>query len=218
MTAIVLKYPRYVPPTASQFGTAVGTNSESPTLADNADRGLTFAYGSTPATGDNVRYVAKTKPTASNYDIIARLRASPLGFDNYSYGLVLTDGTKIILFGTAQAPQGNLDYRMRFVNQWWNTTTSFSADKLDTANYDMDVCEWYRIGVVSGVPTDYYVSHNGADWVKLLSQAATGFLTFTQIGFGMYANRSGGLRPVASTPQCFMNILYWSDADITPSV
>lgn len=216
MTGILLAQDRYVPPLATVFGTTFGTNSENPTLTDTTDRGLLFAFGSSPGAGDNHRYVTKAKPTASNYDIIARFMVSPLGFNFFQPGLYLSDGTKHIFFGTHTGSSAPLLWSL----QWWNNQTSFSSNRLDTSSQSRPPMQffWLRIGVVSGVPTDYYVSHNGQDWVKLLSEAATGFLTFTQIGFGCNVNRNGGALPIASTPHAYVSLLYWADADIVPGV
>src|SRR5574337_897204 len=98
MTDFTLAAERYCPPAASNF-TATGTNSETPTLTDTTDRGLLFSYGSSPAAGDNWRYALKNKPTSTDYDIVARIMSSPLGFSYFQPGLIISDGTKLVYLG-----------------------------------------------------------------------------------------------------------------------
>lgn len=212
-TGITLAHSRFVPPAAANF-TAVGTNSETPTLTDDAQRGLVFAYGSSPAGGDNVRYAYKAPPASSNYDVIARFRASPLGFSFYIYGFVVSDGTKAVTLGCTSGGNG-----YRFAIDKWNTTQSYNGSSISSQNAPgREYCEWMKLGIVSGAPQQFSVSHNGKDWVRIFDTSLSSFLTYTRVGFGLLVTRNGNLLPVASTPQAFMDVMYWADPDIVPAV
>lgn len=216
-TGITLAHTRFYPPSASSFPTIVGTNSENPTLTDDTHRGLNFAFGSSPATGDNVRHAVKTAPASSNYDIIARFRATPNGFDYTISGFVISDGTKLITFGIT-AGEGN---GYRFAIDKWNSPTSYAGSIIPSAmSPGREHCEWLKLTIVSGVPAQMSVSHSGKDWVRMFdnSAAVSGFLTYTKIGFGQLLNRNFAQVPVSGGPQQFMDVMYWSDPDITPPV
>src|SRR5574337_1229407 len=214
MAGITLAHTRFYPPAASNF-TATGTNSETPSLTDDTNKGLVFGFGSSPAAGDNLRVALKTAPASSNYDVIARIRATAIGFDYYFFGLCVSDGTKLVSFGQGQGP----DNGYRFQIDKWNTQTSYnSSDISSTLSPGRETCEWFKLGIVSGVPQQFSVSQNGKDWVRIYDTALSGFLTYTKIGIAMLVNRNAFQLPVASTPQAFMNVLYWSDPDITPPV
>lgn len=214
MSGITLAKYRYVPPVAADFGTLIGTNSENPTLTDTADRGLSFAFGSNAASGDNLRQALKAKPTATDYDIIARLQGTPLGYNYYSYGLVVSDGTKFVNFGNTIGPlTGSV-----FSFNKYDSATAYNSNFATMVAPNTQGFEWFRIGVVGGVPTNFYISNNGKDWVLLLSSAVNSFLTYTHIGFYMQVNHTSGNYPADGVPQGFLDVLYWADADIVPAV
>jgi hypothetical protein len=214
MAGILMDRYRFGPPLASAFGTKydAGTGSD-PTLTDSATSGLVmnFGAGSISNNTDYVKAATKAKASASSQDIIARVNFN--GLFTYSIaGLCVADGTKLITFGFAATSNGAYGLK---VDKWTNDTT-FSSEPL--SNYPISPqCEWLRIGVVSGDPKDFYVSHNGVDWHKVLSSSMTGFLTYTEVGLATFVNRNGaGSFPLAGTEQFSMSCLYFKDPDIDP--
>ena len=224
MTGIVMDRYRYVPPLAAQFSTIVGTNSENPTLTDTTGRGLNIAFGTNPASGDNVRGAFKSLNAASSQTIIARFEWMEYGWDFAGAGLAFTDGTKIIAFSHTWRglPGYNIDF--------WTNNTSFSSEPLITGQNDVSSIsgqaktgvggmEWMRVDIVSGVPTIFYVGPNGTDWLELYNTSTSSFMSSpTEVGFQITVNRNGGQMPISGTQQMFLNVLYYKDPDIVPGV
>lgn len=205
---------RYAPPTAAQFATLVGTNAENPTATDTTDRGLALGFGTNPLTtgsGDNLRLVLKNVNAAANQSVIARLEWPPFGWSYSAAGLAFYDGTKILAFVFDKGATSSMK-----VEQWTNNTT-FGSTLTSTVSTVMSTdAEWLRADIVSSKLTDFFVSRNGKDWMKIFSGDQSAFITPTKVGFVMLVNRNTGALPVAGTQQMTMSVLYYSDPDIVP--
>src|SRR3954469_21975169 len=97
---------RYGPPLASDFGTTIGTNSQNPTVTDaqssaNGARGLVLDFGNSPASGNNVRMILKSKTAGSNQDIIVRMRPLIFTTQFQGAGIVLRESSsgKLVTWG-----------------------------------------------------------------------------------------------------------------------
>lgn len=219
--SILLSHERYVPPGASNFSTLIGTNSVNPTITDSAPNsgttgdGTVFHFGASVATGDNVRCALKSISVASG-TIIARIRQMPIAWEFTTSGLALSDGTKIIMFGYGW-PQasGSLNGPVVVVEKW-NSATSFSATST-TIFQSGGTLEWWKITFSANQPTAFYVSNDGVNWIEVFG-ALSGFLTsISKAGVGIHINNNVGA-PALGSDFGFLNLLYYSDPDISPSV
>jgi len=219
MTGIVMDRYRYVPPLASQFPTIIGTNSENPTVTDTTGRGLNIAFGTNPASGDNVRGCFKSLNAATTQSIIARFEFMAYGWEFTLAGLGFYDGTKVISY--AQSWRGTPGFNVDF----WTNNTTFSSEPLITGSNagsspsSSGGMEWMRVDIVSGHPQNFFVGPNGTDWIELYNGSTSSFMASpTKVGFVMEVNRNTGSMPVSGTQQMFLNVLYYKDPDIVPSV
>jgi hypothetical protein len=214
MSGILLDMNRYAPPAASAFGTKYNAGLPDPGITDTSGRGLVFNFGAGSISNntDYVKACVKAKASSpTTYDLIARIHHSLL-FNFSMAGICIADGTKLVTFGFG--PTSGATHGVK-VTQWTNHTT-FNSDRL--ANFPVSPkVEWLKIGVISGVPTDFYISHNGTDWAKILSEAQSGFLTYTQVGLASVVNaQAGSSWALNSTERMFFSCLYFADPDIVP--
>jgi hypothetical protein len=202
----LLDFNRFAPPAASNFGTIIGTNSQNPTLTDQATAGLILDFGATPAVGDNVRCALKAKTAGANQNIIMRLQPTIFNVSASGAGIALRESGsgKLLTWGF------NWD-GMRVLR--WNSPTSFNAvsgtNVISIAGINY---EWFKIELVSDDPKKFYISRNGTDWILVVDITQTPFLTFDQVGAFVYIN--GGIAP--SGNKLSSAILYYKDAGINP--
>jgi hypothetical protein len=215
-TPLVMDRERYCPPAASLFTTIVGSNAEVPTIADTVGRGLKIDFGVSPvAASENARLILKPKTTlTTTYSIIARICTSTLACRSTVSGLCVSDGTKCVVISMGL---NTVDFPGLYIRRYTSPIV-LNSNLIATNGEMMKVIEWLRIDVTAGDPSKYYISDNGTDWILLLSQSQTAFLTYTHVGFVSGINRTSGPLPVAGTNQLSTSVMYFSDPDVVPPV
>jgi hypothetical protein len=204
---------RYGPPEAADFATLVGTNSVDPTLTDTTTRGLLFDFGASPAAGDNIRLALKEVPSDTDYSVIARVTPTvPISSFTEALAIAFYDGTKILDIGLTNPTSGTSPTSVR-VTKWTNNTT-FSA-AVATIPILGNAPEWFKADVVSSKLQKFYYSHDGTTWIEIVDADQSGFITPTHVGFGLHTAAQAS---VSGTSVSTMNVLYYSDPDITPDV
>jgi hypothetical protein len=213
MSGILMDKYRYGPPLASQFGTLYNAGLTNPTLTDTTGSGLVFDFGTDTLSANSYYTKAATKTKATgNHSVIARVQFA--GLYNYMRaGLTFTDGTKHVDF--AFGPTTAVSFGI-CVDSWSNFTGSNNS--ADVSNFPISpMCEWLKVDIVSNSPKNFYVSHNGRDWFEVWNTDFSGFLTVTQVGLTLSADRNGSSSfPIQSTQQLSMSVLYYKDGDIDP--
>lgn len=208
---------RYAPPLASDFGTIIGTNSQTPTLTDaqssaNGARGLVMDFGNSPATGFNVRQALKSKTAGSSQDIIIRMRPVIFTTQFQGAGIVLRESSsgKLVTWGL----HNNGCNALRWTSEI-GTATQIGANPPYVPMGAMDI-EWFKISLVADDPKHFSVSRNGTDWVTPFADATqTAFFTFNQVGVYVFSDNAGaGVNTVDN--KVTNSILYFKDALIDP--
>jgi hypothetical protein len=222
-TGIILDRYRYAPPMARQFPYLFGTGSATittttggsqyPTVTDTTNRGMNLTYGTYGSAG--LRGCMKLMNAAKNQTIIARLDFPRWGYEYMDCGgLFMSDGTKFLDFVQ--------DYRSSnrgfFIDQW-NSQTSYSSEPLSgTSSESIAEMEWFRWDIVNGNPTNWMVSPNGTDWICIYQSTNSWLASCSYIGFGFQVNHNAGDYPVSGTNEGYLNVLYYKDLDIVPTV
>jgi len=147
-----------------------------------------FTYVSGPTTAsDNL--VLRVKPTsATPYDIKIWLKPMSVNQSNETFGLCLTDGTKIVTWGVT--PRSSTSPNIFELNKWTNSTT-FSSGYITSspAPFLIDGV-WLRIAN-DGSSYSFYWSGDGQNWRLFYTTAVSGFyLSATSIG--LFMNLSAG--------------------------
>lgn len=212
-TGIILDRYRYAPPSSAEF-THNFDDGTHVTVTDTSDRGMNVTFGSYASA--TLRGVAKVMNAATNQSIVARLDSPRWGYNYHDAGgLFLSDGTKILTFvqdWRASSPGFYIDQ--------WNSASSSSSELLSGNSDNMLAeMEWFRIDVVNGHPYNFMASTNGTDWLTIY-QSSNSWLGSTPwyVGFIMQVNHSSGTYPVSGTNEAYVNVLYYKDLDIVPTV
>lgn len=155
--------------------TAVGSGS---VAASKGQRLLTFA-GSGAA--DALRGEVRTLTPTSNYRVVMELDSQiPIVNGPGSY-LVLSDGTKYIVFG--RQVQFNTPIVVT-VQLWTNSTTIGSTPFVNSTTAAVVLTETRFWSIRDDGTNRYYeLSNNGIDWRTIFSHARTTHLTATQVGY-----------------------------------
>lgn len=217
MSNFTLARYRYCPPLASQFPTIVGTNSENPTIMNTTGRGLHMDFGNNPSGTYSIRGCFKNINAASSQSIIARFEFPGWGWNTMCSGLAVTDGTKYVTHGINWNANGS-KAAIYQVLQWTNSTTLGGTVPYSPATYTGGGMEWMRMDMVGGALTNFFVGCNGVDWLEIYSGSQGSFITPTQVGMFILGGKGGGQIPPTGTNLSFLNMLYYSDPDITPAV
>jgi hypothetical protein len=172
----------FSPALASAF-TLVGTVN--PTLADDADEGLLFDAG-TPVGGDTQRFAVRTLTTpASAWTLVVRMEYNLPRVSFGQMGIALRDTVsgRCQTFGVASSDGQTYVSNFNGLSGFSSTPASFTPN---------GVFPWYRV-VFDGTNLIYSVSKNGKQWLRVLSQAATAWLTNrpNQVGVGISYNNTG---------------------------
>jgi hypothetical protein len=211
-TGIILDRYRYAPPPATLFSHYFDDGTHV-TVTQTNNRGMNITFGSYASV--TLRGVAKTMNAATNQSIIARIDCPRWGYPYYDTGgLFMSDGTKILTF----VQDFRSSNRGFFIDQW-NSATSYSSEPLSGSSAEsIGEMEWMRIDVVNGHPYNFMVSPNGSDWINIY-QSSNGWLaSLSYVGFIMQVNHGSGDYPVSGTNEGYINVLYYKDLDIIPTV
>lgn len=170
---------RFTPPPEFTAQTPLGTT----TLGPSADARLLTVPANDSAA---IRGEYDTLPSGA-YTCAAYIEHSLIG-DSHRSGLILTDGTRFLIFGpqyssaiTASATSIGLA-RYTSASTYSATTYYHSITGL---YYTLP--NWYAI-VDDGINRYYAISYNGTDWITAYSESSTYFLTATGIGWGALSN------------------------------
>lgn len=167
------------PPSSGLTTTAMGSDTFS---ADKDARLLAMA-----ASGSAWRVEYRTLSPTSNYTATAYVEVPEPGANAVIAGLVILDssGTKLIAFG----PGNNSSFGV-FV---FGATALNGINSTRGSATSLVTCpNWYRIRD-DGTNNNFEYSINGVDWVTVLTESRSGFLTPAYIGWGG-VNTSGGAR------------------------
>jgi len=158
------------PPSASAF---TWFNQGSATLFDHGDA---FTIQGYPSSGDHLRIVEKTIPTAP-YMVTACVRYTAHAVNYVRGGMCLRDsaGGRVRTFGWIYGTRIQL---MHYNNADSYNGTSSEIDVSSGANNLM----WFRI-YDDNTNRIYYWSHNGVTWVPYYSESRSNWLTPDKIGF-----------------------------------
>lgn len=169
----------FTPPAASAF-TAAG----SATLTDATERLLV-----TGSASGNMRGASyNTSVPGVAYSIVAALGF--IGVNNSSdsalFGIGLTDGTKYrnLYFGTGSSQNGAI------VVDSWNTVSSFNTTTLSRRSSMNGGLYYLKITDDLSTTRTFQISNNGLDWLTLMSESRTTFLTPTKATLAYYNNGS----------------------------
>lgn len=211
--AFVLDKDRFAPPLPTDFPTIVNTNSTNPNVSYALTQGLIIGSADNMAGGDNCRGVFKSLP-AGNWTITTKVKINHRASQYATCGLCLRES------GTGKLIQFGMDTKSLDIVRWTNPTT-YSATSFDTGNGvwpPMDV-EWYRI-VYDGTNLNYWISMDGAVWVRLYYEAATAFMAGgpNQVGFLTHVSIVGTWNlPPAGGDLVAMTVLYYEDDGFSAS-
>jgi hypothetical protein len=175
---------------------------------------MVINFGTSPlAASENARQILKPKTTlTTTYSIIARICTTSMACRSVVSGLCVSDGTKCVVISMGL---NTVDFPGLYIRRY-SSPTVLDSNRIGTNSEMTRVMEWLRIDVTAGDPSKYYISENGTDWIQVLSESQTAFLTYTKVGFVSGINRTSGPLPVTGTNQLSANVMYFSDPDIVP--
>lgn len=186
-------------PGASTFPTIINTGSVSPApaLTDNT-YGTLWSSGAHHAASENIRAALKSAISATTFTITMGLRPT-IKFANFgNVGMILSDGTKYMLFDLIYDTQPNMR-----VTRFTNATTFSANQKTQTNIFVSDI--FLQING-DGTNLNFNYSMDGVNFVNFYSETLTAFLsTLTKYGIGTDANGTGDFNSYA-------NIFYWSES------
>ena len=163
-------------PTSGWSTNSMGTSS----VAASLDGYLMTQVGT--GSGTQLRAHYRTLSPTSNYTATFYIDWTGFAVANWNTGLLLSDGTKFILFG--------INGSAIWIGEYNSSTSYNSAPFSSTTAYGLyGDAKWWRI-VDDSTNLYFQVSLNGIDFVTLYQMGRTSFLTATQIGWG--ADVSGG--------------------------
>ncbi len=177
---------QYAPPLSASY-TIVGSGA-SPSLADVSNLGMVLDCGASQA-GDHIVAAVKNVPGATPYTLQVRLRNTYAPYQYRGAGIIITDGTKYILFGMqAQGASGGTPDNLVVVH--FTNSTTFSANHLSLGTFGQ--VEYLQL-VNDGTNLKFSISRDGRNWVQLDSELIGAFLgAITKYGVGANVNNNGG--------------------------
>lgn len=159
---------------------------------------------STPSTGgNNANYITQPIPTAP-YRVACKVKVNFWSNANQIWaGLVVTDGTKIWIFGPSPLSGSWYIYWRLYTN--FTTQFAFHRDDVVGGNFQITYPDYVAI-YDDGTDVHFQISYDGLTWIDLWTQASGQFdssgptsWTPTAIGVGIDpgTTTSGVVRPVA---------------------
>lgn len=181
------------------LGTFTFINQSSASATDNTIPGPLTLKPAARTVATNIISLAVAQPTPP-YTIIALLqRLGPIQAAVVS-GIMLTDGTKYILFGVANV--GTAGTQSLVVGRY--TTAVLSTTAALIWGFQSAPLVWLRL-VNDGTNITYSISYDRIDWLPILTEAKGAFLgTITQIGWSIDTNDNS-----SSGQLSWLQLWYW---------
>lgn len=186
---------QFVRPAAAAFSFL---NQSGAALTDNSLPGPLTLKPASRAGASNLISLVLSQPVTP-YTITALLqRISPIQ-GAYAGGLVLTDGTKYIFFGLANASLTGTQLLVvgRYTNVNLTTTAAIFW------GFQSSPLVWLRV-VNDGTNITYSLSYDRVDWLPVLTESKTAFLTISQVGWGLDTNDNGSSNQIP-----WLQLWYW---------
>ena len=160
------------------------------TEIDNSSPVTSITLQGTQGGGFCISYIEKAVLASKSFTVTVAIATGGDVDNGGGYGLILSDGTKIIFFyvrntGTGSAPLLNI--------QQWNSYTSHNSDPYMTEFYYAGPLLWLRV-TEDAVHRSYFTSSDGITFSLIYQEAVTTFFTSTEYGFGggTSASATGG--------------------------
>jgi hypothetical protein len=143
------------------------------------------------SSGDELRGLGQTPPGSTPYTLTAKLDMLLWG-DNYSTaGIYICDSTGKLTVMHEQGSTGNPAVIQ--VNHY-SSTSSYSGNA-KSVDINGQRTLWLRV-TNDGTNWNFYISHNGADWSSIYSEALTAYLGPTISSIGVVGDNHNSSAPV----------------------
>jgi hypothetical protein len=151
------------------------------------------------ASADDVKMLVKSIPTAP-YVVTAYLKGHIFSKDYLAYGMCLRDSGSGKIIGLNTHYAGGFEV----IIARYNSPSSFSASG---GSYLIpDQYEWFRIED-NGTNRIFKVSRDGIEWITLLTESNTTFMTPDQVGFATEAINASGTQMDTA-----VSLWYWDES------